>query len=108
MKRLTPLKSIRAFCLECCGSSKEVDLCTANPADIQKAKDNGDDTEYQGCPLCEYRFGKNPARKGKGGRGNPKWSARPKKPCVEIGFSAPGRTISAKRTGAEERAGGRT
>ncbi len=70
MKRLSPLKAIKVFCRECAGSSKEVDLCTANPADIQKAKDNGDDTEYQGCPLSEYRFGKNPARKGKGGFGS--------------------------------------
>lgn len=41
---LTPIKSIRAYCLECmCGSSHEVSLCWA--------KD---------CPLYPYRLGKNP------------------------------------------------
>ena len=74
LKRKGPLKAIRAFCLECCGSSsKEVSLCTANLADIKKAKDEGDETAYDGCPLYEFRFGKNPARKGLGGRGNPEW-----------------------------------
>lgn len=74
MKRRGPLKVIRAFCLECCGgNSKEVELCTANPGDITKAEDIGNDTPYQGCPLYEYRFGRNPARKGLGGPGNPKW-----------------------------------
>lgn len=72
LKRKAPLKAIRAFCLDCCGSSsKEVELCTANPADIKKAKTESDETEYQGCPLYEFRFGKNPARKGLGGPGKP-------------------------------------
>ena len=41
-KVLTPIKSIRAKCLDCsCGSAKEVELCpVAN------------------CPLYPYRFGK--------------------------------------------------
>ena len=43
-KRLSPLKSIRAKCLDCmCGSSKEVNIC---PSDD--------------CPLYIYRFGKYP------------------------------------------------
>ncbi len=42
MKRLTPLKAIRAKCLDCsCGSSKEVRNCP-----IEK------------CPLYPHRFGK--------------------------------------------------
>jgi hypothetical protein len=43
-KVLTPLKAIRAFCLECCGGSrKEVELCSA-----------------EDCSLWLYRFGKRP------------------------------------------------
>ena len=67
MKRLSPLKSIRKFCLECAGTSNEVALCTANPKDISLAAEMGDETEYAGCPLYEFRFGKNPARRGHGG-----------------------------------------
>jgi len=44
MKKLTPIKAIRAKCLDCSGgSSKEVRLCPA-----------------EGCPLWPYRFGKRP------------------------------------------------
>lgn len=43
-KRLTPIKAIRAKCLECCcGSFTEVKLC-----------------EVTSCPLYDYRFGKRP------------------------------------------------
>ena len=43
----TPLKAIRAHCLECVsGSSKEVELCTAEK-----------------CRLYPFRAGKNPFRK---------------------------------------------
>ena len=66
MKHLSPLKSIRKFCLECCGSSKEVSLCTANPKDIESA-DNPD--IYSCCPLYDFRFGHNPHRKMVGGPG---------------------------------------
>jgi hypothetical protein len=53
MKKLTPLKAIRKKCLDCvCGSANEVKLC---PSDD--------------CPLFTYRFGKNPARRGIGGKG---------------------------------------
>lgn len=49
---LTPIKSIRAKCLNCtCGQPKEIRLCS-----------NCD------CPLYPYRFGKNPKRKGIGGK----------------------------------------
>jgi len=70
-KRLTPLKAIRAMCLQCvCGSSKEVELCTSNAKDIEASRQAGDDTPYELCPLYEFRFGKNPRRRGIGGRGN--------------------------------------
>lgn len=42
----TPLKAMRAKCLDCCcGSAQEVSLCT-----------------IPDCPLYPYRFGKSPAR----------------------------------------------
>jgi hypothetical protein len=51
-KRLTPLKAIRAKCLDCCcQQANEVRLCTV-----------------KGCPLYDYRMGKNPNRKGVGRR----------------------------------------
>ena len=47
---MTPMKAIRAKCLDCCcGSSNEVRLCT-----------------IENCPLYSYRFGKNPNRAGIG------------------------------------------
>lgn len=52
MKKLTPIKSIRKKCLECCvGSVKEIRLCPLTD-----------------CPLHTFRFGKNPSRTGIGGR----------------------------------------
>lgn len=43
-KRLTPIKAIRAKCLDCsCGSSDEVKLCPITS-----------------CPLYPYRLGHNP------------------------------------------------
>ncbi len=50
MKRLTPLKAIRAKCLDCSGSQ---------PSQVR----NCDISE---CPLYPYRFGKNPNRVGIG------------------------------------------
>lgn len=51
MSELTPLKAIRANCLDCmCGQRKEVRLCPSTD-----------------CPLYIYRFGHNPKRKGLGG-----------------------------------------
>lgn len=48
---LTPIKAIRAHCLDCmCGQATEVRLCPI--AD---------------CSLYPYRMGHNPSRKGKGG-----------------------------------------
>ena len=48
---LTPLKAIRAKCLDCvCESAQEVRLCPAT-----------------NCPLYPYRMGHNPNRKGIGG-----------------------------------------
>ena len=47
-KDLTPLKSIRRHCLECSnGQSKLVRECVITD-----------------CPLYDFRFGKNPRRKG--------------------------------------------
>ena len=49
-KKLTPLKAIRAKCLECSGGSpKEVRFCPA-----------------EDCSLFPFRLGKNPHRKGIG------------------------------------------
>lgn len=46
MIKKTPLKAIRAKCLDCCvGSSKEVKLCPSS-----------------NCPLHIYRFGKMPKK----------------------------------------------
>lgn len=48
--QVTPLKSIRAKCLDCCGGqTSEVRYCQVND-----------------CPLFTYRFGHNPKRKGIG------------------------------------------
>ena len=50
MIHLTPLKTIRAYCLQCAGGHpKEVRYCSV-----------------QECPLHFYRFGANPHRKGVG------------------------------------------
>jgi len=47
---LTPIKAIRAWCLDCSGfQPKEVRLCP-----------------HTDCPLYPYRFGKNPNRVGIG------------------------------------------
>lgn len=50
-KHVTPLKAIRAKCLECCaGSAHEVKLC-----------------HISDCALWVYRMGRNPRRAGLGG-----------------------------------------
>ena len=50
MKTKSPLKAIRAKCLDCCaGQPKEVKLCP-----------------IEECPIYPYRFGKNPKRRGIG------------------------------------------
>ena len=47
MKKIkSPLKAIRAHCIQCVGTWKEVENC------------GGEDT----CPLFDFRFGKNPYR----------------------------------------------
>ena len=54
MAEITPLRAIRAKCLDCCcGSENEVKLCA-----LEK------------CPLYVYRDGHNPKKKGQGGKGN--------------------------------------
>lgn len=48
---LSPLKAIRAKCIDCCcGYTAEVRSCTA-----------------EDCPIWPYRMGHNPNRKGVGG-----------------------------------------
>lgn len=55
MKRPSILRAIRVKCLDCSvGSPKRVRDCPLTD-----------------CPLFPYRLGKNPARRGKGGRGVP-------------------------------------
>ena len=57
---LTPMKAIRAKCLDCvCGSAQEVRLCPITD-----------------CPLYPYRMGHNPNRKGKVGKIPPKTSTQ--------------------------------
>ena len=55
---MTPLKAIRAKCLDCCcGQAHEVKLCPCSD-----------------CPLYQFRFGKNPNRAGIGtGSALKKW-----------------------------------
>lgn len=63
MRKMTPCKAIRLKCLDCStGSSNEVKLCV-----------------IPDCPLYPYRFGKNPAYKGKGGKGHPESLAKYRK-----------------------------
>ena len=51
-KALTPVKAIRAYCLDCSGdSAHEVKLCPISE-----------------CPLYKYRLGKNPNRAGMGNK----------------------------------------
>lgn len=50
MTRLTPLRAIRAKCLDCAESTHEVRHCP-----------------IPDCPLWPYRMGHNPARRGIGG-----------------------------------------
>jgi hypothetical protein len=47
MRKVTPLRAIRAKCLDCSLSKKEIRFCAVSS-----------------CPLYPYRLGKNPARKG--------------------------------------------
>lgn len=57
---MTPMQAIRAKCLDCCcGQANEVRLCP-----------------IKDCPLYDYRFGHNPARKGASGKGDPSFGAR--------------------------------
>lgn len=46
---MTPLKAIRAKCLDCCGTASEVKACPC-----------------VGCTLYPYRFGKRPVNAGNG------------------------------------------
>jgi len=69
-KRFTPIKAIRAKCLDCMGgSSKEVRLCNIPE-----------------CSLFPYRLGRNPARARKG-RERPKDTLFAKNSVVERQFS---------------------
>ena len=48
--KLTPIRAIRAKCIECAGSPRAATRC-----------------EKEDCPLYPYRTGRNPARAGIGG-----------------------------------------
>lgn len=49
MKRLTAIKSIRAFCIECTfGDNEWIRECPCGPESVQP------------CPLWPYRMGRNP------------------------------------------------
>jgi len=50
VKKITPIKAIRAKCLDCSGEQ---------PSEVRNC-------EISECPLYEYRFGKNPKRQGLG------------------------------------------
>jgi len=52
MSNLTPLKAIRAKCLDC---------SAGQPSEVRKCP-------IDNCPLFTYRFGHNPSRKGVGGK----------------------------------------
>ena len=56
----TPLKAIRAYCIGCSVTAREVTRC---PVDD--------------CPLYEYRNGRNPKRRGIGG--NPDFNSEGRK-----------------------------
>ena len=68
----TPVKAIRAKCLECqAGSRKAVRNCAAE------------------CLLHPYRMGRNPARAGIGPKRGPRSSSISKKPHSRVGVSSP-------------------
>ena len=57
---MTPLKAIRAHCLACSNdSANEVKLCP-----------------IKDCPLYAYRFGHDPALKGRNNNGDPSFGER--------------------------------
>ncbi len=61
----TPIKAIRAKCLDCmCDSAQEVRLCPC-----------------QDCPLYPYRMGHNPNRKGMGGNIKALMGEKPDSAC---------------------------
>jgi len=55
MKKLTPMRAIRKYCIQCAGNQKAPRHC-----------------EKKTCPLFDFRLGKSPGRVGIGGRQNPK------------------------------------
>lgn len=55
MRRLTPIRAIRKYCIQCSGSQKAPRHCVS-----------------QECPLFVFRLGKSPGRAGIGGGRNKK------------------------------------
>jgi len=55
MNRLTPVKAIRKYCIQCAGNQKAPRRC-----------------DNKICPLFDFRLGKHPGRVGIGGRRNRK------------------------------------
>ncbi len=69
-KILTPIKAIRAKCLDCCANqAQEVRLCPC-----------------ESCPLYPYRMGHNPNRKGLGGKFPAKLDEQSVEELVESGY----------------------
>lgn len=58
-KRLSPLKRIKAHCLDCVGMGSRAEVVSCR-GDVLNPKPHK-------CTLWEYRLGTNPALKGKGG-----------------------------------------
>lgn len=56
-RRLSPLRRIKAHCLDCAGSRAEVLSCSGQVLNPEPHR----------CSLWDYRLGTNPALKGKGG-----------------------------------------
>jgi hypothetical protein len=69
-KRLTPIKAIRAKCLDCSNYL---------PSEVREC-------QITDCPLWEYRMGTNPARKGKGGDIRQNIANLPKTPVSTTDF----------------------
>lgn len=76
-KRFSPLKAIRAKCLDCsCGNVYEVTKCP-----------------IKDCPLYEYRSGHNPALKGKRKGGDPNFGNNMKKMRTDITTDIEGKAV---------------
>jgi len=76
---ITPLRSIRLYCLDCVRNTDEVKNCSMPE-----------------CPVYYYRFGKNPLRKGISGSGNTKSLENYRKNRAQYAIKPVESTISPK------------